>query len=157
MDPVSYDVIVSIMNFCHRYKSSFLSFIVIANTTNHKNVTFHEIWTIISSLIKNYRSRTWLSAEFPLYFMKNYAWNNFQSKTSLARYYFHLTFILIARITNYMYAKFFEVWTIIFKVFAFSGYSGVLFTRRSDFLHLFAGYFFWWNCNHGLKCGHCLY
>ena len=29
-----------------------------------------------------------------------------------------------------------------------------LFTCRSDFLHLFAWYFFWWNGDHGLKCGH---
>ena len=33
----------------------YLSFILIANTTNNKNVTFHEVWTIISSLIKNYK------------------------------------------------------------------------------------------------------
>ena len=32
-----------------------LSLILIANTTNNKNVTFHEVWTIISSLIQKYR------------------------------------------------------------------------------------------------------
>ena len=38
-----------------------------------------------------------------------------------------LSFILITTITNYMYAEFYEVWTIIFKVIAISGYSGVYF------------------------------
>ena len=81
----------------------------------------------------------------------------FSIKNKSCKVLFSSDIFLIASITNYMYAKFFEVWTIIFKIFAFSGYSGVLFTRRSDFLYLFAGYFFWWNGNHGLKCGHCLY
>ena len=47
-----------------------------------------------------------------------------------------------------MYVKFYEVWTIIFKVIAISGYSGVYFRLKylhaivhSDFLHLFAVYF----------------
>ena len=44
-----------------------------------------------------------------------------------------LLFILIASITNYMYAKFYEVWTIIFKVIANSGYLGVYF--RHKYLH----------------------
>ena len=33
-------------------------------------------------------------------------------------------------ITNYMYDKFYEVWTIIFKVSAISGYSGVFFRLK---------------------------
>ena len=37
---------------------------------------------------------TWLSAEFCLYFMNIYARNNFQSKTSLARYYCYHLFLL---------------------------------------------------------------
>ena len=44
-----------------------------------------------------------------------------------------MSFILIASITNYMYAKFYEVWTIIFKVIAISGYSGVYF--KLNYLH----------------------
>ena len=36
-----------------------------------------------------------------------------------------LSFILIASTTNYMYAKFYAVWTIIFKVIAISRYSEV--------------------------------
>ena len=44
-----------------------------------------------------------------------------------------LSFILIASITNYVYAKFYEIWTIIFKVIAISGYSGVYF--RLKYLH----------------------
>ena len=36
-------------------------------------------------------------------------------------------------ITNYIYAKFYEVWTIIFKVIAISGHSGVYF--RLKYLH----------------------
>ena len=44
-----------------------------------------------------------------------------------------LSFILIVSITNYMYTKFYEVWTIIFKVIAISGYSGVYF--RLKYLH----------------------
>ena len=44
-----------------------------------------------------------------------------------------LSFILIASITNYMYAKFYEVWTIIFEVIAISRYSGVYF--RLKYLH----------------------
>ena len=68
-----------------------------------------------------------------------------------------LSFILIASITNYVYAKFYEVWTITFKIIAISGYSGGLFqiqifTYHSDIL--FAGHFFWWNGDHGLKWGH---
>ena len=35
-----------------------------------------------------------LSAEFCLYMMKNYARNNFQSKTSIAMYYFYHLFLL---------------------------------------------------------------
>ena len=42
-------------------------------------------------------------------------------------------FILIASITNYTYAKFYEVWTIIFNVIAISGYSGVYFILK--YLH----------------------
>ena len=44
-----------------------------------------------------------------------------------------LSFILIASITNYMYAKFYEVCTIIFKVIAISGYSEIDF--RLFYLH----------------------
>ena len=47
-----------------------------------------------------------------------------------------LSFILIASITNYMYAEFYEVWTFIFKVIAISGYSWVYF-RHILFLLLF--------------------
>ena len=50
-----------------------------------------------------------------------------------------LLFILIASITNYMYAKFYEVWTIILKVIAISGYSGVYF--RLKFLHAVATFY----------------
>ena len=44
-----------------------------------------------------------------------------------------LSFILIASITNYMYAKLYEVWTIILKVNAISWYSGAYF--RLKYLH----------------------
>ena len=47
-----------------------------------------------------------------------------------------LSFILIVSITNYMYAKFYEVWTIILKIIAVSGYSGVYF--RLKYLHALA-------------------
>ena len=50
-----------------------------------------------------------------------------------------LSFILIASITNYMYAKFYEVWTIILKVIAISGYSGVYF--RLKVLHAVATFY----------------
>ena len=41
-----------------------------------------------------------------------------------------LSFILIARITNYMYAELNKVWTIIFKVIIISGYLGVYFRLK---------------------------
>ena len=44
-----------------------------------------------------------------------------------------LSFILIASITNYVYAKFYEVWTIISKVIAISEYLGLYF--RLKYLH----------------------
>ena len=50
-----------------------------------------------------------------------------------------LSFILIASITNYMYVKFYEVWTIIFKVIAISGYSGVYF--RLKYLHAVVNFY----------------
>ena len=50
-----------------------------------------------------------------------------------------LSFILIASITNYMYAKFYDVWTIIFKVIAISGYSGVYF--RLKYLHAVVSFY----------------
>ena len=63
---VCLSVCSSVTLFCHTFQSYvsqathaflrmlplFLSFILIANTTNNKNVTFHEVWTVISSLIK---------------------------------------------------------------------------------------------------------
>ena len=65
------------------------------------------------------------------------------------------TIILIASITkNYMYAKFNEVWTIVFKVIAISGYSGVYF--RLKYLHAVVTFYTYLlgNGDHGLKCGH---
>ena len=44
-----------------------------------------------------------------------------------------LLFILIASIPNYMYAKLYEVWMVILKVIAISGYLGVYF--RLKYLH----------------------
>ena len=46
-----------------------------------------------------------------------------------------LSFILIANISNYMYTKFYEVWTIILKAIAISGYTGSLFQTQ---IHLYA-------------------
>ena len=55
---------------------------------------------------------------------------HFQIKNESCKVLF-LSFILIASITNYMYTKFYEVWTIIFKVIAISGYSGVYFRLKN--------------------------
>ena len=65
-------------------------------------------------------------------FLQKYAWKKFQSKQVLQGTI--LSFILTASITNYMYAKFYEVWTIIFKVIVISGYPGVYF--RLKYLHV---------------------
>ena len=68
-----------------------------------------------------------------------------------------LSFILIASITKYMCTKFYEVWTIICKVIAMSGYSGVDF--RLKYSHAVVTFYTFLlgissDGDHGLKCGH---
>ena len=41
------------------------------------------------------------------------------------------------------------------KLLQFLDIKGLFQTQIfTDSLHLFDGYFFWWNSDHGLKCGH---
>ena len=65
--------------------------------------------------------------------MKNYVCMKQLSIKNKSCKVLFLSFILIASIKNYMHAKFYEVWTIIFKVIAISWYSGVYF--RLKYLH----------------------
>ena len=116
--PVSYDVIVWIMNFVTVTNYHFYHLFLLQIQQIKRMSLFMKFEPLFLHLLKIFYEKLC---------MKLLSIKNKSCKVLI------LSFILIASITNYMNAKFYEVWTIIFKVIAISGYSGVY--CRLKYLH----------------------